>query len=280
MCGGYSGPASDALVWYLAASRRIVVDRWGNGDHCNKPRKTPVTDTLEEALRRALQSLNSVQPSKGNEEVNPMAQLSREQMREYQRARRTRMKAEAEGKAPPPDWLPADHPLMAAEPIVDAASPRNAITSASAPSGHGATSAQVIAAGERAARLMAQPPKARTSVSPSHALVPYRPPMQGDIHKPLLVGQVGPGSLRAQGGRAADRSGFSSVATATAAIRAELAQENADLRRGMADLVRRDRDKEMRLQALEQAKAEQPAFVNRLSEGLLGILVTVTTVTR
>jgi hypothetical protein len=84
--------------------------------------------------------------------------------------------------------------------------------------------------------------------------------MQRDIHNPLLVGQVGPGSMTTQGGRPADRSGFSSVATATAAIRAELAQENADLRRGMAELVRRDRDKEMRLQALEgKAVAVAPA---------------------
>jgi hypothetical protein len=173
-----------------------------------------------------------------------MANLSRDEMRLYQQARRARIKAEAKRY---PD---------------------------------GGTGAQVRPAPKGQSgtldRPLARMAQAASATSPSRALVPYHPPMEGDVHNPLLVGQAGPGSMTAQGGRPADRSGFSSVATATAAIRAELGQENADLRRGMAELVPRDRDKEMRFQALEAKAvaafpAPEPAWQKVLMAAAMGV---------
>jgi hypothetical protein len=123
-----------------------------------------------------------------------------------------------------------------------------------APGGRGATSARAPA------RVMVEG-RWSPAASPSRAVTIYQPPMQGDIHNPLLVGQVGPGSMITQGGQAADRSGFSSVATATAAIRAELGQENADLRRGMAVLHQRVENLE-RKDAAREAKAVAATLIS------------------
>ena len=74
-----------------------------------------------------------------------MANLSREQMREYQRERRARMRGEANGEVPPPQVRPTpkDHPLAAQAERARIKAQREY----EAPGGRGATTAQVIAAG-------------------------------------------------------------------------------------------------------------------------------------
>jgi hypothetical protein len=134
-------------------------------------------------------------------------------MRLYQRERRARLKAEIE----------------AAEPIVDAAIPRNALLKESredlsrmwakvAAIGPGAV---ITKTNGRLDVLRREDVEARDKASPPspHAIALYEPPKPSRSVAPPMPA---PRSMIASGGRAADRSGFASVATETAAFRANV----------------------------------------------------------
>jgi hypothetical protein len=202
-----------------------------------------------------------------------MANLSREQMREYQRERRARMRGEANGEAPPHQVRPTakDHPLAAQAERARIKAQREY----EAPGGRGATAAQVIAAGERAAACVlagASPPKVglgemTTAAGPpsSRALTVVRAPLQGEILSP-------PRSLIADGGTPPRRyAKDASVAEATALIRAfatEQALINAETARRLAALERHvaveERNKAMKAAGVAKWAEAQRLFFNML----------------
>jgi hypothetical protein len=111
-----------------------------------------------------------------------MTNLTREQMREYQRARVARMRREADGVAPLHGRpLPKDHPLAVRVERARVEAQREY----EAPGGRAATAAEVIAAGERAvARVMAEAAADVSAPEFTPAKVGVRKPPAPAIRKP------------------------------------------------------------------------------------------------
>jgi hypothetical protein len=169
-----------------------------------------------------------------------MTNLSRDEMRLYQRARRARIKAEAECY---PD---------------------------------GGTGAQVRAAGDRAAALvMAQgvkPPTPAPRIGLREMMTAAQPPATRSMF--AVGGKAGRG-LVAQGSGYPTSPDLAAVSPYTRAFEFErnatasinlLAREVAVLKREVA--------------TLKQEQAERPTFTNSLADGLLGLFVTIATANR
>jgi hypothetical protein len=185
------------------------------------------------------------------------ATLTRDQMRIYQRERRARLKAEREGD----------------EPVVDAAIPRNALLKAG--EGELATVRAKIAAIWPGAIITkthgrldvlrhdafeARHPStgsgsASLSPSPSRSVAPPMP---------------APRSMVANGGRPADRSGFGSVATETAAFRANVTASLNRLAQEAVEAKREREAQERRIVALEAA-ADRHAIAVNVVRALAGL---------
>jgi hypothetical protein len=178
------------------------------------------------------------------------ATLNRDQMRLYQRERRARLKAERE----------------ASEPIVDAAIPRNALLKESredlsrmwakvAAIGPGAV---ITKTNGRLDVLRREDIEARDKASPSasRAVALYEPPKPS---RPVAPPMSAPRSMIAVGGRAADRSGFASVATETAAFRANVTASLNRLAQEAVAARRESEAQERRIAALEAAASRNVA---------------------
>jgi hypothetical protein len=178
------------------------------------------------------------------------ATLNRDQMRLYQRERRARLKAEIE----------------ASEPIVDAAIPRNALLKESREDlsrmwakvsaiGPGAV---ITKTNGRLDVLRREEIEARDKASPPshHAVTLYEPPKPSRSVAPPMPA---PRSMIAVGGRPADRSGFASVATETAAFRANVTASLNRLAQEAVAARRESEAQERRIAALEAAASRNVA---------------------
>jgi hypothetical protein len=187
-----------------------------------------------------------------------MSNLSRKAMREYQRERRARLRAD--GGAATVDRDVHSAPRRA----------ERAKIKAQAECFDGATIAQVRAAGERAAARVITEARHKEGVqavgsaSPRHALTVLGTPLQGEVI-------ATPRSMIADGGTPPRRyAENASVAEATAFIRAfaaEQARINAETARRLEALEREKAERDRQDAALEDKRAGIVGFV----QGIAGL---------
>jgi hypothetical protein len=191
------------------------------------------------------------------------ATLTRDQMRIYQRERRARLKVEREGD----------------EPVVDVAIPRNAPLKAG--EGELATvRAKIVAIGPRAIitkthgrldvlRRDASEARHPSTGSGSPSASPSRP-VSPSPSRSVAPAMPAPRSMVADGGRPADRSGFGSVATETAAFRANV---TASLNRLAQEAVeaKREREAQQRRIAALEAAADRRADAIDVVQAIAGL---------
>jgi hypothetical protein len=207
---------------------------------------------------------------------------AREDMAAYMRARRARLKSEAEqavadGDARKPKGIEARRARRRAEREAVHAAPRKAITKASAAE-IATVRAKVAAIGPTAApapvpalapvRALAVVPTARKPTAPvlhrepsepSRELAAYRSPLQGEVVPPP------PRSMIASGGTPPERyAPGASIAEVTAAIRA-LASQQGRVNAEMA----------ARLAAVERVNTAQAAKIAALEEKRSGVIAVV-----
>jgi hypothetical protein len=181
------------------------------------------------------------------------ATLTRDEMRIYQRARRTRLKAERE----------------AIEPTVDAiALPPGAILKAPAREQQ-AMWAKVDAIGRGPDAVITKTNGRLDVLRREDFEARHHSPSPSRTVAPLILTPA-PRSMVAVGGRAADRSGFGSVATETAAFRANVTSALNQLAYEAVEAKRQREDQERRIAALEAA-ADCHANVANVMQALAGL---------